>query len=895
MLLKMKRGQEHGLVITQDIQSKDNIMYVAYSQALDAVREIVRQAREFSSLNSDGKKAKLYSYSHNIIAFSGSRGQGKTSAMLSFSQGLASAEEKEKLQDCSFTILDPIDPTVLEENQGILAVILSRMYRLAEESWQESFKSHNSTFGHSHSEADKNAILGLFQKCLSGITAVKFRRGEEIKSLQIVHEISDSSLLKENFYRLTDKLLHFTSPGPDGTHSSRHPFLVIQLDDTDFQIQKAYDILDDIRKYLTIPNVIILMATDMDLLRHTLTQHYLKEFSTGLQWETIGRTEVRKLESKYLDKLIPPTFAVYLPHIDDLVRQQERLQLNYQDPEDPKRGNLLLPPDCPCTAADFSFQALVLRYIYQKTHIIFAEPGAHIHNLIPTTLRGLSQFLGLLSSMKDAPEVKLDDFPPEEEARKLPVEKARESAKLLAKDVLEESEVLETNLRLFEDYFLYDWVHTKLPKAEGDIIEQLSRTMPGERCRAAIIALRGYKKPKEQGKEDPMPDTASDDYSYSVLVDEIEKRKNQNRLLTDFYFTFAIQTFFSIQFHKAVVYQKMRAAQAFLEDDSLENDLLLFDFTPEKLDLPWCFDLKVFVDKLENGNLAAMLDEKQLEDLKKELDDKFSSDILIQVSSGNVNRFSSMNLLKLFLTLGSEDGQKLARGDFYHQKEIYLIQTSTISALINWDVHERIRKIPVERVEEPYGNHLRAFLEKADNAAQDINKPRDRIDKKQALPMVLGHLKGIMLFASDTESRSKLTHVLRNAIEHFDPAQEKLKNLCRVYEGAMRLKKCLAKNLGNYENVMLTYDALHDYTDIYRIACRANSLHRSRVLIDSIQLENELRKIIHSSERNDPDTHDGKVRLFKTLNAQFKDLCNNYNITKDHVLEYAKTRSMKHD
>lgn len=909
MLLQMKKGQEHGLVITPDIKEKSNIMYAAYSQALEAVKEIARQARKFYAQQHEeewdrkhyaqqyeGEKAQLYSYSHNIIAFSGSRGQGKTSAMLSFSKALAEEKVKEELGGCSFTLLEPIDPTVLEKNQGILAVILSRMYHLAEKHWREACADQNSSFRHSHTEAERNAILDCFQRCLSSITAVKFRKGEEIKSLQIVHEISDSALLKESFYQLTEQLLRFTSRGSNGAHASELPFLVIQLDDTDFQIQKAYEILDDIRKYLTIPNVIILMATDMDLLRHTLAQHYLEEFGTGLKYKTIDIGEVRKLESKYLDKLIPPTFAVYLPHIDDLIRQQETLQIDYQDPDQPGRGNLLLPQGCPCKAAGFSFQALILRYIYRQTHIIFAEPDNHIHNLIPTTLRGLSQFLGLLASMREVKEVDLDSiFPPDEDARKQPVEKARESAKRLAQSVLDESEALEWNLRLFEDYFLYDWAHTKLPKAEGDIIEQLSRTMPGERCRAAILALRAYKQLKGEGEEAPEPAG----YGYSALVEELEKRKGQNRLLTEFYFTFAIQTFFSIQFHKTVLRQKRRAAQAFLEDDSPENSLLLFDFTPESMDLPWPFDLEAFVKKLEKEELAAKLDEMQLEDLKEELDDKFSLGILTQALAKGEKRFSSMNLLKLFMTLGSKEGRKLAQGDYYHQKEIYLIQTSVIAALINWDAHERMRKAPIEsetaQDDETYGNLFRAFLEKMDSAVQEINKPRDERDKERVLPMVFGHLKDVMLLASDSESRSKLTHVLRKAIEYFDPAQEKLKNLRRVYESATRLKKTLAKNLNRYGNIILTEDALHDYVDCYRIACRTMLFQSSRALVNSTRLERQLRKMIDSYTEDDSSIRERKVDLFKMLNRQFEDLCDALNVTKDRVIEYAKTRSIKHD
>ncbi len=880
MLLQMKKGQEHGLVITPNIKEKSNIMYAAYSQALEAVKEIARQARKFYAQQHEeewarkhyaqqygGEKAQLYSYAHNIIAFSGSRGQGKTSAMLSFSKALAEEKVKEELGGCSFTLLEPIDPTVLEKNQGILAVILSRMYHLAEKHWQEACADQNSSFRHSHTEAERNAILDCFQRCLSSITAVKFRKGEEIKSLQIVHEISDSALLKESFYRLTEQLLRFTSRGSNGAHASELPFLVIQLDDTDFQIQKAYEILDDIRKYLTIPNVIILMATDMDLLRHTLAQHYLEEFGTGLKYKTIDIGEVRKLESKYLDKLIPPTFAVYLPHIDDLIRQQETLQIDYQDPDQPDRGNLLLPQGCPCKAAGFSFQALILRYIYRQTHIIFAEPDNHIHNLIPTTLRGLSQFLGLLASMREVKEVDLDSiFPPDEDARKQPVEKARESAKRLAQSVLDESEALEWNLRLFEDYFLYDWAHTKLPKAEGDIIEQLSRTMPGERCRAAILALRAYKQLKGEGEEAPEPAG----YGYSALVEELEKRKGQNRLLTEFYFTFAIQTFFSIQFHKTVLRQKRRAAQAFLEDDSPENSLLLFDFTPGKMELPWVYD-----DLPMNSELLVPLRRGEYISLCEKIGIK-ENEALTQSLSRRKKNFNPMKFLATFLVLGSERGKLLALGAPL-QKDIYLIQTSMVNIAINWDVQEKFRRFLTERFldnerSRPYKEVLASFLTEADELVKGINKASGAANTDKSCPMVSTYLKNVLNFTLYSETRSPLGHLFRNVYESV--GQDYRDALHTVMESADQLKGAadLSQARDEWNNFLKTLQAVGLYN----------------VLQDRWKKSQDaLSRIEESLFDSDPHAMDvARAAFIRTVDLQLAALYESFGYTAKDIEEY---------
>ena len=91
------------------------------------------------------KQERLFRYSSNIIAFSGQRGGGKTSTMLSFSKIMQRIGEERKwdydqelqsawkeLQNVSFIVLSPLEPSVLEGQQSILSVVLSRLYAYGE-------------------------------------------------------------------------------------------------------------------------------------------------------------------------------------------------------------------------------------------------------------------------------------------------------------------------------------------------------------------------------------------------------------------------------------------------------------------------------------------------------------------------------------------------------------------------------------------------------------------------------------------------------------------------------------------------------------------------------------------------------------------------------------------
>lgn len=769
----MQKGQEHGLVTNQDIHNPEEFMYSAYRQALDALREIVQQA-DPSGYWDD---IRLYGYAHNIITFSGSRGQGKTSAMLSFSNAMVAAGRQGTPllpEDCSFTVLPPIDPTVLEENQSILAVILSRMYRLAEKYWQSNCEL---TPHFHHSEAEKNGLLTMFQRCLSGINAIKFRKGDEIRNLHAIHEISDSSFLKNNFYQLTRDLLSFVS----GSHRPRSSFLVIQLDDTDFQIRKGYEVLDDIRKYLTLPNVIILMATDLNMLHHSLAQHFVSEFKLGQEKRILSLDDIRKLESKYLDKLIPPTFTVYLPNLNDIIHQQgEFMLLSYIDPAQKEEGkapaNLLLPPEFRCCTEDFSFQALLLRFIYRKTRLVFAEPRTHMQDLIPTTLRGLAQFLSILAGMEDVPSIRKDD-------------PRLDDPHALTELVRRQVEILEVNLPLFENYFINDWVHTKLSAEKAAVIERLARALPEQRCQLAISLLEGIYGPPVPVPEIPEPYDLADDYVRMVW--HLETWKKWHRQREDYYLFFAVHTFFSIQFHKTVAQQKKRAVLSFTGDGPL-----LFDFSPETTHLPARYLLCTASGTLTGYRERDVLNRKEYQALRTaaggDSDSDYALELLLTRESETTYRFRLVNLLSLFQSLGSGRGRELVRGEI-SQRNLYLAQTSATTIAINWDVQELLLKASQSTLgntetDLDFISALRAVWTRFDADIRAINSPKPDAKNKESIePMILSRLEVIANFIVDVEaeSRSKL-HRLLGAIdtqfgEYYLPA------LCDIQRSAQNL------------------------------------------------------------------------------------------------------------
>lgn len=485
---------------------QDSLFYEAYRQALAGVAEIIRasimQARKqdpffpqsaHDDLRFTCDSQYLYDYPNNIIVFSGERGAGKSSAMLTFvsslkdKDGLLFKNEflsgmvacelpnanhemvKEMLQASSFVDLAPIDPTTLEDDGQILTVILARMFRLAATAWE----SGDNAFGRESSAKqleEKNRLIQKFSACYEHIQAIK--KGDEPKpeydGLETLAELGDSSQLKVELYKLVEQLLKFCLPGAGDSS-----YLVLQIDDTDMNIEKAYAILEDVRRYLVIPRLIIVMAADLKHLTQVVESNLLKDYDNSLD----SRHEyVEKITHQYITKLFPQTRQIDLPALGTYLKEHmESITIRYQIP-----GHTILPDE---KAAEFpSPQDQIFRLIYQKTGIVFLKQEHHLHPIIPCNMRLLAHFLSMLIQMEnvDDPDAKEPGFFLRHPGT---VNTCEAHAKKLRTRL--------QNIQRFRNYFLTTWVDNSLDSKSVQLFKDLEQTDVADRIRYICVRLRG--------------------------------------------------------------------------------------------------------------------------------------------------------------------------------------------------------------------------------------------------------------------------------------------------------------------------------------------------------------------------------------------------------------------
>lgn len=487
---------------------QNSLFYEAYRQAMAGVAEIVRDSVMYeNNYDSDPffpgaeislddelhiacDRQYLYDYPNNIIVFSGERGAGKSSAMLTFvgslkdtkgllfqndflsamvSCELPDVETKfveQLLAKCRFVDLPPIDPTTLEDDGQILNVILARMFRMAANIWEDS--EHLPGRASAQRLEDKNKLLQKFSTCYEHIQAIK-RKGEsrpEYEGLDSLAELGDSSVLKVELYQLTAQWLQFCCP-----EAGKSSYLILQIDDTDMNIKQAYKILEDVRRYLVIPRLIIVMAADLKHLTQVVESSLLVDYNADLD----SRHEyVEKITHQYITKLFPQTRQIGLPALGTYFKEHtESVTIRYMI----NKGPIL--PDAKWKEFPGP-QDQIFRLIYRKTGMVFLKQEHRLHPIIPCNMRLLAHFLSMLIQMDDAddPDAERPDFflesPDSAEACKAHADKLRTRLR---------------NIQRFRNYFLGTWAANNLNDWSVQILKDLESLDVADRIHYICVQL----------------------------------------------------------------------------------------------------------------------------------------------------------------------------------------------------------------------------------------------------------------------------------------------------------------------------------------------------------------------------------------------------------------------
>ena len=442
----------------------------------------------------------------NVIAFCANRGQGKTSVMLSYSTALSNLSfrycrdiknlrdafwENRKARDARYEVLNSIDPTGMEAEDSVLKIVLSQMFARFQEADQCRNRKSARCTGNGW-EKDSFRLQQKFLNCfhLANLLSTDKKRTPPTNmedELEFIAETGGGINLRTKLYDLVDEYLNFVMPD-----SQCRKYLVIPIDDADLDVGRVYGLLEDIRKYLQLPRVIILLATNITQLESIVEQHFLKEYekSLSMQGSMVDVDRCHQISERYLEKILPGTRRLYLPNLNDEIKNRfNSLCISYlNDAGD----DLLKAPNREEKAEQtedsqdsnnkqWRYQEQLLNYLHRKTGLFFLVPQEGLHDLLPNNMRELMHFLLYFSTMKDvtANYKTIKDYI-------FNVDKKRNH------ETLTELRQWRDNLKRFQTYLLEIWSASNLRTESRNILVELSRCSGRLMHQYLLQVLPGY-------------------------------------------------------------------------------------------------------------------------------------------------------------------------------------------------------------------------------------------------------------------------------------------------------------------------------------------------------------------------------------------------------------------
>lgn len=384
---------------------------------------------------------------NNIISFTGDRGTGKTSAMISFAKALENHNEfvegdvlypqfnKIIKYNCNFTCLKVIEPSNFINHESLFEIVISNIFSQLKEIVDYSNKCIDKN--------DLKKIYEIFDEVYSALKAMYSEKKDLLdenydigSGLEKLEQLSIGKKLKNSFQILVNEYLKFHNRYKTGIeNNTKKTFLIIPIDDLDMNMKNSFEMAEEIRKYLITDNIIITMAINIGQFTKIVQQEYIKSFKELVD-KGLMIDDPADLAAKYLTKFIPTNRRISLPTFDT------------QSIADKKEIN-----------SDGQYESLVdffLGRIYNTTGILLLKNETNSHEIIPTNLRELNYLNKLLEDMENVHKEQINIL-----YKSRNDEKARDK--------------LSRNLSKFEDYFINNFINSKMPEAYSKILLELFR------------------------------------------------------------------------------------------------------------------------------------------------------------------------------------------------------------------------------------------------------------------------------------------------------------------------------------------------------------------------------------------------------------------------------------
>ena len=433
---------------------------------------------------------------NNIFAFIGERGSGKTSCMRSIVHLLEDPRNSQLdnvVLKRNFYALDMIDPSFIDNESNIIGVILATLYK--------EFLNHSQDIN----EGLKIKLAESFARVQHDFSRMMTATAIPDDDLEALSSLSAAIDLRTSMYELIDRFMKYMG--------KEKAILLIPVDDIDLHSKAATIMVEQIRKYLVLPNVLVVMAMKINQLAKLKRLQYSTEYRDDNQ--TLNDKDLDEMVDRYITKLVPYNHRVYMP--EATVYWDAELHIKQKD--------------------DFchkfeSVRQAVPELIFRKTRYLFYNSVVKTSFIVPDNLRELRQFIRLLVDMKDYWQYDSD-------------------GKLIAEE--------SNNKEVFKKYLFESWMMNHLGTDSQKGIKELASV--SEAIQINATALRIIRKKFEKEKYFINTESAEltnilrqNNQVYNIAIGDvlaiIDFLERKDISLEQMHFLFMIKTLYSMRLYE---------------------------------------------------------------------------------------------------------------------------------------------------------------------------------------------------------------------------------------------------------------------------------------------------------------------------------------------------------
>lgn len=279
----------------------------ARNQLVSSLSSILKDAEKYKLTRLEGDSDETW-LSHNAILVTSPRGSGKT-VFLRNSKYMWNSSQQGKEESGKLFFLNVIDPTMLMDNDSFANVIIAQIYQAVSEHFNKKVNvcsKDRDKFHHSLKRlSDSMGKSSEFDGSIGIDKILKYSSGIQVENK--FHNFVESAI----------KVLGCSA-------------IVVLIDDVDMALENAFEVVDEVRRYLGCPYIIPIVSGDLKLYEH-MTQVRFDEraysnYCRDVNLRKDGIQLSSDLTTAYLTKVFPSHTRITLFSIENLLSQMEIIE-----------------------------------------------------------------------------------------------------------------------------------------------------------------------------------------------------------------------------------------------------------------------------------------------------------------------------------------------------------------------------------------------------------------------------------------------------------------------------------------------------------------------------------------------------------------------------------------